>query len=121
MSTESISDRREHVRSIGVTAFAALLGVGAGLASAYVTGDVVPFASAAAVSQEQIEAAATDSRALILVLTAILVQIPLLTKTGLYTDEEFGPKHYLFITFMTFSLWFVVWGILLTATYAGAA
>ncbi|AFZ73533.1 EMC6-like membrane protein [Natronobacterium gregoryi] len=103
MSTESISDRREHVRSIGVTALSALFGVGAALASAALTGDLAP------------AEAATDTRALALVLGAILVQFPLLNSTGIYGEDEFGGKHYLFITFMTFSFWFVVWGILLTA------
>ncbi|WIV65765.1 hypothetical protein [Natrialbaceae archaeon AArc-T1-2] len=108
MSTESMSDRREHVRSVGVTALSALIGVGAALLSAAITADA-PTA----------EAAATDTTAYIVVFTAIIAQFPLLQLTGVYDDEEFGPKHYLFLTFMTFSLWFVVWGILLTVEYGG--
>ncbi|ELZ01907.1 hypothetical protein C482_05947 [Natrialba chahannaoensis JCM 10990] len=103
MSTESISDRREHIRSISVTALAALLGVGTALASMALTGDVSP------------GDAAGDTRALLLVLTAIVAQIVLFDVTSIYSDDEFGVKHYLFITFMTFSMWFVTWGILLTA------
>ncbi|MXV64620.1 hypothetical protein GS429_21590 [Natronorubrum sp. JWXQ-INN-674] len=106
MSTESISDRREHIRSISVTALSALLGVAAALASVAITGDV---ASA--------DAAASDTRTLMLVVGAILVQFVLYDFTGIYGEDEFGMKHYLFITFMTFSLWFVTWGILLTAGY----
>ncbi|SFB82397.1 hypothetical protein SAMN05444422_102224 [Halobiforma haloterrestris] len=105
MSTESISDRREHIRSVSVTALSALLGVGAALASFALTGDLPPVE------------AATDSRALAIVVGAILVQFPLIEYSGLYEDDEFGVKHYLFITFMTFSFWFVVWGILLTAQF----
>ncbi|RQG89080.1 hypothetical protein EA462_11930 [Natrarchaeobius halalkaliphilus] len=105
MSTESISDRREHIRSISVTAFSALLGVGAALASASLTGDLTP------------AEAATETTPLFLVLGAILVQFVLFDFTSIYGDDEFGIKHYLFITFMTFSFWFVVWGILLTAEY----
>ena len=103
MATEAMSERREHVRSIGVTALAALLGIGAALLSWSVTGDL------------SAGEAATDQRALVIVLAAILIQFPVYTVTGIYDREEFGPKHYLFITFMTFALWFVTWGILLTA------
>lgn len=107
MSTESISDRREHIRSVSVTALAALLGVAAALASAAITGD--------ASSVEAASEAAGDRRALFLVLGAILVQFGIYDFTDIYDDDEFGVKHYLFIVFMTFSFWFVTWGILLTA------
>ncbi|APX97937.1 EMC6-like membrane protein [Natronorubrum daqingense] len=103
MSTESISDRREHIRSISVTALSALLGVAAGFASLAITGDA---ASA--------DAAASDMRGLLLVLGAILAQFILFDFTSIYGDDEFGAKHYLFIVFMTFSFWFVTFGILLT-------
>jgi len=103
MSTESISDRREHVRSISVTALSALLGVGAGLGSAVLTGDMAP------------AEAAGDTLGLLLVLAAILAQFILYDFTSIYSDDEFGFKHYLFIIFMTFSFWFVTWGIILTA------
>jgi len=101
MSTESISDRREHIRSVGVTALSALLGVAAALASATWVG----------VS----EAAAQNTKALAFVLGAIFVQYVLINAAGIYEDDEFGTKHYLFVAFMTFALWFVTWGILLTA------
>ncbi|ELY83573.1 EMC6-like membrane protein [Natrinema altunense] len=105
MSTESISDRREHIRSVSVTALSALLGVGAALASATWVG--------------LSEAAAQDTQALAFVLGAILVQYVLINLSGIYGEDEFGAKHYLFIAFMTFSLWFVTWGILLTAEVSG--
>lgn len=107
MSTETISDRREHLRSVGVTAVSALLGVGAALLSVSVVGTTPE--------------AAENTVALAIVLAAILVQLPLVQFTGIYDEEELGAKLYLFLTFMTFSLWFVTWGILLTAEYAGAA
>lgn len=107
MATESISDRHEHVRSIGVTSFAALVGVGAAVASSLLTGDAAP------------AAAATDTRALLIVVGAIVLQFPLIQALGIYGDDEFGVKHYLFITLMTFSLWFITWGILLTTEYTG--
>ncbi|ELY75997.1 hypothetical protein [Natrinema pallidum] len=105
MSTESISDRREHIRSVSVTALSALLGVGAALASATWVG--------------LSKAAAQDTQALAFVLGAILVQYVLINLSGIYGEDEFGAKHYLFIAFMTFSLWFVTWGILLTAEVTG--
>ncbi|ELY65326.1 EMC6-like membrane protein [Natronococcus jeotgali] len=106
MSTESISDRREHVRSVSVTALSALLGVGAAFASVAMAGDIS--------SVEAANAAATDTRALLLVAGAILVQIVLYDFTGIYGDDEFGTKHYLYVAFMTFAFWFVPFGILLT-------
>lgn len=105
MSTESISDRREHIRSISVTALAALLGVGAAFASIAMTGDIGP------------AEAAEDLRALMIVAGAILVQFLLYDVTSIYGEDEFGTKHYLFIVFMTFSFWFVTWGILLTEAF----
>ncbi|NGM68316.1 hypothetical protein G6M89_04710 [Natronolimnobius sp. AArcel1] len=110
MSTESISDRREHIRSISVTALSALLGVAAAFASMAITGDVSSFETASA--------AAGDTRALLLVVGAILAQIIFYDVTSIYGDDEFGMKHYLYVTFMTFSFWFVVWGIMLTAEAA---
>ena len=104
MSTESISDRREHIRSIGVTALAALAGVGAALLSAMVTGDPLT------------EDAATDSQTYIIVLGAILTLILLIKHSGIYSEDEIGPKHYLFVLFMTFAFWFVTWGIILTTS-----
>lgn len=105
MSTESISDRREHIRSVGVTALSALLGVAAALASATWVGTTA--------------AAAQDTQALAFVFGAILVQYVLINVSGIYDEDEFGTKHYLFVAFMTFALWFVTWGILLTAEASG--
>ncbi|SDR34997.1 EMC6-like membrane protein [Natronobacterium texcoconense] len=110
MSTESISDRHEHIRSISVTALSALLGVGAALASMSLAGDIT--------SLEAANEAASNAQAYALVIGAILVQLVLYDFTDIYDDEEFGAKHYLYITFMTFSFWFVVLGILLTAEAA---
>ncbi|GAB3036867.1 EMC6-like membrane protein [Natronobiforma cellulositropha] len=111
MATESISDRREHVRSIGVTAVAALLGVGAAIASMLIIGDPAAAADPAQAADEY----ATDIRALLIVIAVIAIQFPLLKASRIYHEDEFGIKHYLFITFMTFSFWFVTWGVLLTS------
>ena len=105
MSTESMSDRREHIRSVSVTALAALLGVAAALASAAVTGDLEP------------ARAAGQTLPVLFVVAAIVAQIALYNVTSIYDSEEFSVKHNLFIAFMTFSFWFVVWGIMLTAEF----
>ena len=102
MSTETMSDRREHIRSISVTAFACLAGVGAA------------FASEALTAGEAINDAATDPLTYLLVFGLIGLQLVLLPAIGIYDDDEFGIKHYLFITLMTFSFWFITWGIILT-------
>jgi hypothetical protein len=48
------------------------------------------------------------------VIGAILVQFPLYSLIGIDIDE-FGTKDYLYILVMTGALWFISWGILLTA------
>lgn len=102
MSTVTLSDRGEHLRSIGVTSSSALLGVAAALLS-YVqlgaSGD-----------------AATNSTALAFVFGAILVETVAVRAAGIYDEDDLGFKLYLFISFMIFSFWFVTWGILLTET-----
>ena len=54
-----------------------------------------------------------DRIGLYLVGGAVLVQLPLYSVIGIDTDD-FGPKEYLYIAFITFSMWFITWGILLT-------
>ncbi len=44
---------------------------------------------------------------------AIAAQFPILRVIGIDTDD-LSTKDVLYIGFMTFSLWFVSWGILLT-------
>ncbi|WP_247730862.1 hypothetical protein [Halovivax limisalsi] len=100
MSTSTISERREHLRSIGVTASCSLFGVAAGVLSYVVVGAD--------------EAAAGNSLGLAIAVGAIVAQYLIVQVAGLYDEEEFGFKHYFFISFMIFSFWFVTWGILLT-------
>ena len=103
MSSETISDRRSHLRSISVTAICALAGVAAGVASYAEVGATVSDAG--------------DSIGLAIALVAILVVYFVVKFSGIYDDDEFGIKHYLFISFMVFSFWFITWGILLTEHY----
>jgi len=96
MATESAEGWDDHLRGLTVTTLASLLGLGAGVgASALATGP-------------------GDRLGLYLLGAAILVQIPVYMALGIDVDD-FGAKEYLYIAFITFSLWFVSWGILLTA------
>jgi hypothetical protein len=45
---------------------------------------------------------------------AILVQYPLQKVLGILKDD-FGAKDFLFILFITFSMWFVTWTVILTS------
>ena len=55
-----------------------------------------------------------DVLGLALVAGAVVVQIPLFQAIGIDV-EDFSKKDYLYVAFMTFVLWFITWGILLTA------
>jgi hypothetical protein len=106
MSTDTVSPQASHLRSVTVTALAALAGIGAAVASAVVTADSAT--------------PATDQLAIYVFVAAVVVQFPvlgLLDRAGLVAVDvsEFGAKDYLYIAFMTFSLWFVSWTILLTS------
>ena len=97
MATETADEGwDDHLRGLTVTSLASVLGIAAGIAST------------------ALAAGPNDRLALYLLGTAILVQIPVYAVVGMDTDE-FGVKGYLYIGFITFSLWFVSRGILLTA------
>jgi hypothetical protein len=49
---------------------------------------------------------------------AIVVQLPVLKVLGVDLDS-FSKKDVLYVIFMTFALWFVSWGIILTAAGIG--
>ena len=89
------SERWAHIRGVTVTMLASLGGILAGLLSA-------EFASAP-----------DDVLGVALMAAAIFLQFPILRVIGVEV-EDFGIKDYLFIAFMTFTLWFVTWAILLT-------
>ena len=105
MATESSSGWDEHVRSVTVTTIAAVFGIVAAIASSIITADLVSAGNLAEASRSQ--------EAQLVVLIAILVQLPLVRFVGFYDDDEWSTKTMLFIAFMTFSFWFVTWGILL--------
>ncbi|KZN24618.1 hypothetical protein A4G99_09685 [Haladaptatus sp. R4] len=97
MATEKASEQRaSHLRSITITSLASIAGIIAGVASAMVAGTTAT--------------AAKDQMGLVIMLAFVVVQLPLLYLIGYELD---GVKDALFVAFMTFSLWFITWGILL--------
>lgn len=85
-----------YMRSVTVTTTATLAGIVAALLS-----------MARAAGPE-------DTTALIWLFALILAQFPFYKVLGIEI-EEFGAKDFLYVAFMTFALWFIAWGILLTA------
>ncbi|MCL9814850.1 hypothetical protein [Natranaeroarchaeum aerophilus] len=102
MSTETASPKAQHLRAVTITTITALAGVAAAFGSLYVGG---PGAEAAG-----------DGMAQLVVVVAIIAQIPLYDLLGY--DDFGGAKDYLFVAFMTFAFWFVTWGIMLTTGFS---
>ena len=87
-----------HARSVVVTTICCLAGIAAGVVSAaYVgTGD----------------AAATSTTAVLVMGVFVLIQYPLYKVIGV---GDFGVKDNLYVAFMTFTLWFISYTVLLTS------
>ena len=96
MATESASRLTGHARSVAVTTIASLGGVGAGVASS------------------MLATGPTDTIGLVLVLAASAVELGVMRLIGI-DISDFGVKDNIYVVFMTFALWFVTWGILLTS------
>lgn len=96
MATDTADRREAHIRGLTVTALASTAGILAALASSALVGD-----------------AYGSSLATAIVAAAVLAQFPLLRGVGVDV-ADFGAKDVLYVAFMTFSLWFVCWAILLT-------
>jgi predicted aconitase with swiveling domain len=101
MATETADERRAHIRGVTVTTLASVAGIAAAVGSQVVTAGADP------------NAAASNTTALYILVAAILAQLPVLQVLGIDV-EDFSAKDYLYIGFMTFSLWFVAWGVMLT-------
>ena len=96
MATESADGMSSHMRGLTVTTITAIAGIGAAFGS------------------NAIASGATDFTGLLVVAVAVLAQFPVLRVIGI-TQDDISTKDVLYIAFMTFALWFVSWGILLTA------
>ena len=105
MATETVDGRASHLRGVTVTTLASLAGILAAVGSAVVTAGAAD--------------PATSTIGVAMVAVAIVVQFPILQALGesglVAVDvQDFGAKDYLYVLFMTFSLWFVSWTVLLT-------
>jgi hypothetical protein len=95
MATETASGLTGHTRSVAVTTIASLGGVGAGVAAAMLANGP------------------SDTMGLFIVFAASIVELGIMRVIGVDVSE-FGAKDHIYVVFMTFALWFVTWGILLT-------
>ena len=97
MATETADGITGHVRSVTVTTLASVMGIVTAL-----------------VSEFGLQAEPTADTTIFVLLAAIAIQVPILKVVGVDIDD-FSTKDYLFIAFMTFSLWFISWTLILTA------
>jgi len=95
MATDTGNGFSPHLRGVTVTTISTLLGMAAGVGAAVVA------------------AGPSDTVGVMFLGGAILVQLPLFKLLGIDTDD-FSTKDHLYITFMTFVLWFITWGLILT-------
>jgi len=84
-----------YLRSVTVTTLSTLLGIVAGLLAAVVA------------------SGPQDLTGVLILGALIAVQFPVLNVLGIDTGD-FGTKDQLYVIFMTFALWFVSWGLLMT-------
>ena len=96
MATDTADGMSSHMRGLTVTTLTAIAGIGAAFGS------------------NAVASGATDFTGLLIVAVAVLAQLPILQVLGIDRDDLSG-KDIAYIAFMTFSLWFVSYGILLTA------
>jgi hypothetical protein len=93
--SEAADRRQSHIRSLVVTATATLGGAIAGTATFYVA------------------QGPNDNLGLGVLAIAILLEMGAMKVMGVDVGD-FSTKDQLYVVFMTFSMWFVVWTILLT-------
>lgn len=96
MATETTAGMTGHLRSVTVTSITALGGVTAGVVSAYMA------------------SSATDQIGLAILLAVTIANLGVMRVVGVDV-ADFGAKDHLYNAFMTFSLWYVTWGVLLTS------
>ena len=96
MATEAADRFSPHLRGVTITTTATLLGLFAGVASAVVT------------------SGPQDLLGVTIAAAAVAVQFPFFRVIGIDVGD-FSKKDYLYVGFMTVVLWFITWGLLLTA------
>ncbi|MFB6310400.1 MAG: hypothetical protein ABEH64_04365 [Salinirussus sp.] len=95
MATDTGEGFSSHLRGVTVTTIATVSGLLAGVGSAVLA------------------SGPGDTVGLIVLLAAILVQFPIYYAVGIDVGD-FSAKDQLYVGFMTFTMWFISWGILLT-------
>ena len=95
MAAETLDERASHIRGLMVTSIATLAGVAGALVTTVLT------------------TGPQDTFGIAVLGAFVLVQFPLLSVAGI-DNEGLSAKDYLYIVFMTFSLWYVTWAILLS-------
>lgn len=85
-----------HLQGVTVTTISTFFGLVAGVAAFY-------FASGP-----------NDTMGVSMLALAILAQLPIFQAAGIEVND-FSTKDHLYVVFMTFVLWFMSWGLLLTA------
>ena len=96
MATETANRLTGHTRGVAVTTIATLGGVGAGVAA------------------NVLASTPGDTLGLVIVFAAAVVELGVMRVIGIDVSE-FGAKDHVYVIFMTFALWFVTWGVLLTS------
>ncbi|SFR35094.1 EMC6-like membrane protein [Halogeometricum limi] len=104
MATETQTGLSGHLRGVTVTTLACLAGIGAALASGALVG----------LGSGPVGDAATNQQTLFVLGAFLLAQFPVLRVLGVDVSD-FGAKDYLYVGFMTFTLWYISYGILLTS------
>ncbi|PSP76184.1 hypothetical protein BRC81_13625 [Halobacteriales archaeon QS_1_68_20] len=97
MATNVFDVPDDHFRSVTVTTLTALSGIAAALVSSAVVSDP------------------TSNTGVYVMLAFVFLQFPLYHVLGIDIGD-FSTKDHLYVVFMTFSMWFVVWTILLTSS-----
>jgi len=101
--TETADKRAAHRRGVTVTTVACLTGVAAGLVSNVLTGG----------GADPITAA-TNTVAVAPLVAAFALNLGVVQVLGVDVGD-FSTKDHLYTAFMTFALWFITWGLLLSA------
>jgi uncharacterized membrane protein len=100
MATETQTGLSKHLRGVTVTTLSCLAGVAAAVVSGVVVGTD--------------PASASDMLTVGILAAFVALQFPVLRVVGVDVSD-FGAKDFLYVGFMTFTLWFITFAILLTA------
>ncbi|MFC5365733.1 hypothetical protein [Salinirubrum litoreum] len=100
MATETEQGLSGHLRGVTVTTLACLAGVIAALVSGVVLGTTAE--------------AAQSTLGVVIVGGFVVLQFPILRVLGVDV-QDFSAKDYIYVAFMTVTLWFIAYTILLTS------